>query len=472
MTGTQVFDALIVGAGLSGLAAASRLAAELPPSARLLVVEARSRVGGRTLTAPAQVPGAAVADAADLGGQWVGPGQTNVLALAKQLGLELIQQQFLGESGGNAAAADSSGVGGPQLSSGASSPLAPADEAELAAVVRQLDSWQADVRDVGGWAASERAQQWSLQSVAAWLAANVRSEAVRREITLAVQTVGASRAAARVPWRPVAAQPQLSCSAAMHAAGTAAACRSGCLPCAPRAPTPMRGPQVLAVEPWQLSFLHFLSFLGACGGLEAVGDGHGGAQVGASTPFRAPGAERPGPLLARQAWHAGTAAVSGRGTPGLGGQGWRCAARRCTVPWPLRRRGGCAAARSSSRSGSRSGLHGQTRTPAPRLVRTLSWRWGAASPGLSALLAARRCAARWPPRAAPGLARVNRRRHTRSWRRAQSSWRCECRGRADQLCQLGSRGRSCGEHGAPRTAVGTAARASGAVAAAVSEEIP
>jgi monoamine oxidase len=72
-------DVVVVGAGLSGLCAARKLRAE---GVSAVVVEARDRVGGRTLTER-------IGDGAfDLGGQWFGPEQSRVHALVDELGLE------------------------------------------------------------------------------------------------------------------------------------------------------------------------------------------------------------------------------------------------------------------------------------------------------------------------------------------------------------------------------------------------
>ena len=77
MTDTQV---LVIGAGLSGLAAARTLHAA---GVEVRVLEARGRVGGRT-------EGGTTADGTpvELGGQWLGPTQTRMYALAEELGLE------------------------------------------------------------------------------------------------------------------------------------------------------------------------------------------------------------------------------------------------------------------------------------------------------------------------------------------------------------------------------------------------
>lgn len=71
---------LVVGAGLSGLAAARHLAAQ---GREVVVLEARDRVGGRT-------EGHVLDDGTplELGGQWIGPTQNRMYALVEELGLE------------------------------------------------------------------------------------------------------------------------------------------------------------------------------------------------------------------------------------------------------------------------------------------------------------------------------------------------------------------------------------------------
>jgi monoamine oxidase len=72
-------DVVVVGAGLAGLSAASDLVAS---GHSVAVLEARDRVGGRTLNHP--VGGGEVVE---VGGQWVGPGQDRILARARGLGI-------------------------------------------------------------------------------------------------------------------------------------------------------------------------------------------------------------------------------------------------------------------------------------------------------------------------------------------------------------------------------------------------
>jgi monoamine oxidase len=76
---TRDADLAVIGAGLAGLAAA-RLAAAA--GASVVVVEARDRVGGRILNE--DIGGGHVVE---VGGQWIGPTQDRLAALASELGV-------------------------------------------------------------------------------------------------------------------------------------------------------------------------------------------------------------------------------------------------------------------------------------------------------------------------------------------------------------------------------------------------
>lgn len=82
-------DVVVVGAGIAGLTAARRLA---QAGRSVIVVEARDRVGGRTLSREI-APGFFL----ELGAAWVGPTQDRVLALIEELGLQLFGQHLEGE---------------------------------------------------------------------------------------------------------------------------------------------------------------------------------------------------------------------------------------------------------------------------------------------------------------------------------------------------------------------------------------
>ena len=77
--GRRHADVVVVGAGLAGLTAATRLR---EAGKSVVVLEARGRVGGRTHSIP--LDGGAWLD---VGGQWVGPTQDRILALADEVGV-------------------------------------------------------------------------------------------------------------------------------------------------------------------------------------------------------------------------------------------------------------------------------------------------------------------------------------------------------------------------------------------------
>lgn len=85
----EIWDVIIVGAGLSGLSAA-HLLRKRNAKLRILIVEGKDRVGGRTVST--EIPAANGVDSWDLGGQWVGSTQTHISDLIKELGLETFPQ--------------------------------------------------------------------------------------------------------------------------------------------------------------------------------------------------------------------------------------------------------------------------------------------------------------------------------------------------------------------------------------------
>src|SRR3954469_663676 len=102
-------DVVVVGAGLAGLTAARRLRAA---GHSVAVLEARDRVGGRTLNA--SIGGGEVVE---MGGQWVGPTQDRLLALAKEVGVGTFDQYIQGQGvllyRGQRATFDAAGPFGP-----------------------------------------------------------------------------------------------------------------------------------------------------------------------------------------------------------------------------------------------------------------------------------------------------------------------------------------------------------------------
>jgi monoamine oxidase len=89
-------DVAVIGAGLAGLTAARDLAAAgasvAAAGASVVVVEARDRVGGRTLNE--QIGNGQVVE---VGGQWIGPTQDRLAALARAVGVDTYPTYSSGE---------------------------------------------------------------------------------------------------------------------------------------------------------------------------------------------------------------------------------------------------------------------------------------------------------------------------------------------------------------------------------------
>ena len=81
-------DVIVIGAGVSGLIAARDLARA---GKRVVVLEARDRVGGRTYSVGSG------GQTIDLGGQWMGDKHARLRALAAELGVESFPQYATGK---------------------------------------------------------------------------------------------------------------------------------------------------------------------------------------------------------------------------------------------------------------------------------------------------------------------------------------------------------------------------------------
>jgi monoamine oxidase len=83
----KYIDVVIIGAGFAGLSAAKYLSSK---SIKCLVIEGRSRVGGKTLSQQINDEKWTI----DLGGQWIGPSQNRILSFIKEFNLQLIEQTW------------------------------------------------------------------------------------------------------------------------------------------------------------------------------------------------------------------------------------------------------------------------------------------------------------------------------------------------------------------------------------------
>jgi monoamine oxidase len=166
MSPTHDFDVVVVGAGLAGLTAASTL---VDDGLRVCVLEARDRVGGRTLNYEF-TEGNAAGVIVELGGQWLGPTQERVLALAEELGIELFETYVSGESA--------------SMIDGERRPFAADDHnrgytgealADLVRTKTELDEMATKVPLEEPWGAP-KALEWDSQTFDSWVEANARHD--------------------------------------------------------------------------------------------------------------------------------------------------------------------------------------------------------------------------------------------------------------------------------------------------------
>ena len=169
-------DVLVVGAGLAGLAAARELNAQ---GKSVIVLEARDRVGGRTVNHHLG-DGKIV----EMGGQWAGPGQDRIYALAKELGIGTFPTYDTGKK-----VLEFGGKFGTYT--GAIPRVHPAVLVDIGQAQARFEALARKVPLDRPWTAA-KAEHWDGQTFASWIRRNTVTDGARTLLALGAEAVFAA----------------------------------------------------------------------------------------------------------------------------------------------------------------------------------------------------------------------------------------------------------------------------------------
>lgn len=176
-------DVIVIGAGLAGLKAAHVL---VDAGKRVVVLEARDRVGGRMMKG--EVSGHIV----DCGAQWVGPRHTRLLAEARRFEMETTLQYADGKS--------ILSLNGSRTESAGDVPSLPSIALVEIAMLRRR--WQKEVRSLPATApwSARKVKDWDSQTLETWVMKNLSTRDSRGFARLVPAIFGANASEVSYLW--------------------------------------------------------------------------------------------------------------------------------------------------------------------------------------------------------------------------------------------------------------------------------
>ena len=169
----KLHDVVVVGAGLSGLSAATAIR---KAGHSVVVLEARDRVGGRNFD-----HNLGRGKVAELGGEWAGPGQKEVLGLARELKVDTFPTYSKGKSVYYS-------NGRLQTYGGDIPPADPAALVEVETTILALNRMAATVPAAAPWRAPQ-AGTWDQETCATWVTSSMHTAQGRNLTELAIRGI-------------------------------------------------------------------------------------------------------------------------------------------------------------------------------------------------------------------------------------------------------------------------------------------